>query len=265
MTAGTPTYEIILTLVIPAYNEGDNLPTVLGDALATLTESPDAQPFEVLVVDDGSTDHTGRVADDYARRFPDIRVFHHATNQGLGTALRTGFTNSRGKFVSWISADGQVKTDQPVKLLKIAEEADFITTSRLSVTSEASAQKRPLQRRFLTWCMNILCRVCLGAYPTHFTGIYMVRGSYLRSVPLYSRTGLVGMELYFKSLERHVRLAHGDMAVRPRLSGQSKVATPAGIMKSLIGMLKMRWHLYRSRGITLTPTDTTAEPTPGVD
>ncbi|HJZ73761.1 MAG TPA: glycosyltransferase family 2 protein [Vicinamibacterales bacterium] len=265
MTAATPTDEIIFTLVIPAYNEGNNLSSVLDDVLATLVESPKAQPFEVLVVDDGSTDDTGQVADDYARRFRDIRVFHHATNQGLGVGLRTGFSHSRGKFVSWIAADGQVKAEQAVKLLNIAENADFITTRRVAVTVEAGAENRPCLRRILSWCMHILCRACLGAYPSHFTGIYMVRGSYLRSVPLCSRTGLVGMELYFQSLERQVRLAHGEMAVCPRLSGKSKVATPSGIMKSIIGMLKMRCYLQKSRGITLAATGTSAKPTSGAD
>jgi glycosyltransferase involved in cell wall biosynthesis len=234
--------------VIPAYNEGDNSPSVLDDALATLGQSAGAQPFEVLVVNDGSTDHTGAVAEDYARRHACIRVFHHPGKQGLGTGLRTGFTASRGEFVSWICADGEVKASQAVKLIQAVQEADSVTTSRLAVVLDGARQRRPLLRRFLTWWMHIFCRVCLGAYPTHFTGIYLIRGSYLRSLPLFSRTGLVGMEIYFQSLRRGVRLAHDDMEIGPRLSGKSKVATPSGILKCLLDMLKIRWYLFKGRG-----------------
>ncbi len=253
MSVARTTDSIVFTLVIPAYNEGDNLSPVLDDTLATLNRCGKAHPYEVLIVNDGSIDHTGQVADDYARRFPCIRVFHHATNSGLGTSLRTGFTNSRGELVSWISADGDIKADQAVKLLDIADDADFITTSRLGIAVEGQYKGRSFYRGVLTWCMHIFCRICLGFYPTHFTGIYMIRGSYLRSLPLYSRTGLVGMEIYFQSLERKVRLGHGECSIHPRLSGHSKVATPSGILKSLIELCKIRWYIRKSRGITLTP------------
>lgn len=245
---------IAFTLVIPAFNEGDNLTPVLEDTLATLNQWKKAHPYEILIVNDGSTDHTGQVADDYARRYPCIRVFHHATNQGLGTSLRTGFTNSRGEYVSWISADGDIKADQAVKLLDIASGVDFVTTSRLGIAAEGQYKGRSLYRGILTWCMHIFCRICLGFYPTHFTGIYLIRGSYLRSLPLYSRTGLVGMEIYFQSRERNVRMGHGEIVIFPRLSGHSKVATPTGIMKSMIELCKIRWYIRKSRGITLTAT-----------
>jgi glycosyltransferase involved in cell wall biosynthesis len=248
MSASVGSSGIVFSLLIPAYNEELNLPSVLDDTLATLNHAGKAQPFEILVINDGSSDRTGQVAEEYARRFPCIRVFHHANNIGLGAGLRTGFSHSRGEFVSWIAADGEVKADQAVNLLDIAGDADFITTTRLAVELDGKPQTRPLLRRILTWWMHQFCRVCLGKYPTHFTGIYMVRGSYLRSVPLFARTGLVGMELYFQSLRRGVRICNGQMAICPRLSGKSKVATPAGICKSLIEMVKLRWYLHKGRG-----------------
>jgi glycosyltransferase involved in cell wall biosynthesis len=229
----------VLTIVIPAYNEADNLGPVLDDTLLTVARAARAQPCDIIVVNDGSTDHTGKIADEYSRRVPFVRVFHHATNQGLGIALRTGFTNSRGNYVSWISADGQVNAAQVVKLLSIADGFDFITTTRLGYEMDNRYQGRPFFRMFLTWCMHVFCRLCIGIYPKHFTGIYMVRGEYLRSIPLRSQTGLVGMELYCESLRRKAKLRHGECMVGPRLSGRSKVATPMGVLKSVLDMLRM--------------------------
>src|SRR5262249_18737789 len=161
---------------------------------ATLDQTPHAQPFEIVVVNDGSNDHTARVADEYAQRFPSIRVFHHAKNGGLGAALRTGFMNSRGDYVTLIPADGEIKADQAVQLLTLADGADFITTTRLGYRVQNGYQGRSLFRGFITWNMHLLCWLCLGIYPKHFTGIYMARGPYLRSIPLSSNSGLVGME-----------------------------------------------------------------------
>lgn len=249
---------IALTIVIPAFNEGNNLGVVLDDTLATLNRTDYAQPFELVVVNDGSTDHTGQVADDYARRHPCVRAFHHAKNAGLGTALRTGFTNSRGAYVTFIPADGEVKADQAAPLLKIAEGADFVTTSRVDPAAGQEQQVRSFFREFCTWNMQVLCRLCLGICPKHFTGIYMARGEYLRSISLTSSTGLVGMELYLHSLRRKAIIHHGEVSIRRRLSGQSKVANLRGIAKSLLEMTKIRWRVWRNRNVTLTP----AEPAP---
>lgn len=257
-----PSSGIVLTIVVPAFNEGDNLGPVLDDSLAMLNSADYAQPYELIVVNDGSSDHTGQVADSYARRIPCIRVFHHQTNQGLGAALRTGFTESRGEYVTMIPADGEIKADQAAKLLHIAKGADFITTTRLAYQGDGKQPgPRSFFRGFCTWTMHLLCRICLGIYPKHFTGIYMARGPFLRSIPLRSRTGLVGMELYLQSLARHATIRHGEISIRPRLSGQSKVATMSGIAKSLIEMFKVRWYVWRNRGITLAPPTPVARST----
>jgi glycosyltransferase involved in cell wall biosynthesis len=239
--------SVALTIVIPAYNEGDNISVVLDDTLTTLAQADDAEPFEIIVVDDGSSDHTGTVARDYARRFASIRVLLHESNQGLGAALRIGFTHSVGDYVGWIPADGEVRADQVLKLLRIADGADLITSTRLGDSVQGPRQPRTLFRGFLTWWMNIFFWACLGNYPKHATGIYMARGAHLRSVPLTSSTGLVGMELYLQSVRRNAKFRHGECEIGPRLSGRSKVATPTGILKSMLEILRLGISLGRSR------------------
>jgi glycosyltransferase involved in cell wall biosynthesis len=244
---------IVLTIVVPAYNEGDNLGIVLDDALATLNMANHANPYEIIVVDDGSTDDTATVADDYACRFSTIRVFRHIANQGMGTALRTGYTASRGEFVTFLPADGQVKADQAIALLRLAKDADLVTTTRLGCVQENQIKSRSSYREFLTWGMHICLRVCLGIYPKHFTGLYMIRGSFLRSLPLCARTACVGMEIYLWSLRRMVRMRHGEMVIRPRLSGHSKVARVGGLAREVWELLHIRWNAYRYSNVNLTP------------
>jgi glycosyltransferase involved in cell wall biosynthesis len=230
--------SIMLSVVIPAYNEDENLGAVIDDALRILTREDTVQPFEIIVVNDGSSDRTGCVAEEYRQTTSSIRVLHHASNQGLGVALRTGFANSQGEYVGWLPADGQVRADQIINLLRIADGADFITTTRLGAVEQQN-QRRSLLRKHMTWWMHILCKICLGIYPTHFTGTYMARGPYLRSIPLNARTCLVGMELYVKSLRRNAKLQHGECVITHRLSGKSKVATSGGILMSVLDMLRM--------------------------
>ena len=88
-----------LTLVIPAYNEGD----IIGDtARAILHSLPHKfDGFELIVVDDGSTDHTSQIL----RGIPDVTVIRHEKNMGKGRAVRTGLSQSRGDMVFFTDAD----------------------------------------------------------------------------------------------------------------------------------------------------------------
>jgi glycosyltransferase involved in cell wall biosynthesis len=243
MSLSKPNKPIAFSIVIPAYNEGDNLGIVLEEIMATLNRSAIAQPYELLVIDDGSRDHTGQVADDYAQRCACVRAFHHPTNAGMGSALRTGFENSRGEFVTFLPADGEITADQAVKLLHLAGEADYVGSSRRGYANEGAPQRRALHREVLTWGMRLLSRMILGFNPSRNSGIYLVRGPLLRSVPLYSRTGLIGLEILLHIQQRGAKIAHGEIEIRPRLSGKSKIATVSGVAKQLIEMFKIRRYV----------------------
>ena len=102
----------------PLLQRRDNLGIVLEDAMKTLNELDFAQPYELIVVNDGSSDHSGQVADEYARRWRRrSRPFHHAINQGMGALPCARLHDSRGSYVTLIPADGEVKADQAAKLL----------------------------------------------------------------------------------------------------------------------------------------------------
>ena len=79
------------TVILPAYNEAAALPVVLAGLIAALGDSGDS---EIIVVDDGSTDDTARVASEYS-----CRLLRHARNRGKGAAVRTGLRAARGNFI----------------------------------------------------------------------------------------------------------------------------------------------------------------------
>src|SRR5437762_2045444 len=93
-----------LSLVLPAYNEAAGIAaaTEADDALAAFC--PD---YEILVVDDGSTDGTADAVEAVTRQRPRVRLLRHPANRGYGAALRTGFTAARGERVAFTDADAQ--------------------------------------------------------------------------------------------------------------------------------------------------------------
>src|SRR4051794_32709934 len=94
-----------VSIVIMAFNEERSIESTVHETHHALNQLN--CPYEVLIVDDGSTDQTGVLADQLALQLAGVRVVHHRENQGLGGVYRTGFFESKGEGVAFFPADGQ--------------------------------------------------------------------------------------------------------------------------------------------------------------
>src|SRR4029453_6151459 len=94
-----------LSLVMPAFNEAAGIAEAVAEAHEALTGL--GYEFEIVVVDDGSTDGTGTAVADLSALWPDVRLVTHSSNLGCGAALRTGFEAARFELVAFTDADGQ--------------------------------------------------------------------------------------------------------------------------------------------------------------
>ena len=100
-----PQTGMALSVVLPAYNEAANLHATVESALDVLRGL--GGRFEVIIVDDGSRDGTGALADALARGTPEVRTVHHPHNRGYGAAIRSGFTAAALPWLFFTDADGQ--------------------------------------------------------------------------------------------------------------------------------------------------------------
>lgn len=95
---------IILTVIVPVKNEADNVLPLIGEIRAALKDGP---AYEILYIDDGSTDETRDRLDEAAKTAPELRVLYHAASCGQSGALRTGVMNARGRVIATLDGDGQ--------------------------------------------------------------------------------------------------------------------------------------------------------------
>jgi dolichol-phosphate mannosyltransferase len=100
-----PPLDVGLSVVLPAFNEAAAIRPVVLEAVRRLSEV--VKEFELLVVDDGSTDGTGEIVDALAAECGRVRPIAHPTNRGYADALRTGFAAARFDLVAFTDADGQ--------------------------------------------------------------------------------------------------------------------------------------------------------------
>jgi len=155
---------VTTTVIVPAYNEEKGLPVTLGKLQRVIDDS-----YEVIVVDDGSTDRTPQVASEFPCRF-----IRHQFNQGKGRALRTGIEHARGDKVIWIDADDTYPAENIPGMAAALEEYDVVVGSRVQ-----GYDNIPRFNRLGNWLFRTMIRAIYG-FPAHdpCTGLYGARKPY---------------------------------------------------------------------------------------
>ena len=124
-TSPTPAAPPSLSIFFPAYNDAGTIASLVIRAVQTASRL--THDFEVIVVNDGSADATGSVADELARTYPQVRVVHHPKNRGYGGALRTGFASATKEWVAYTDGDAQYDPDEFALLwARMAPDVDLV-------------------------------------------------------------------------------------------------------------------------------------------
>src|SRR5262245_23174055 len=205
-----------LSLVIPAFNEA----AVIARAVAEAETALEAhfERFEVLVVDDGSSDDT---AAEVRRSLPDAphtRLLRHPANRGYGAALRTGFEGAKFDLVAFTDADCQFDLTDLAKLTALAAEYPIVVGYRAD-------RKDPWKRRFLSWGYNVLARVLLGTRVRDVDcALKVFRREVLAGLLPESRGFFVNTEMMTRARQLNLDVAEVPVTHRPRAGGVSKVS-----------------------------------------
>lgn len=224
-----------LSVVLPVFNEADNLGPLLAELADTLR--PLNLRFEILAVDDASTDASLSVLEGLRAQYPELRVLRHRTNYGQSAAYASGFARARGEVVVTLDADGQNDPhDIPALLAALRPGVDGVTGVRT--------------RRQDPWVKRLSSRVA-NAYRNWITGdrvtdagctFRAVRRGALREVPVFN-----GMHRFLPTLLRWQGFTVVELPVnhRPRTRGASKYGVGNRLWRGLRDCLAMRWYAAR--------------------
>ena len=120
---------ISLTVFFPCYNEEANVVRTTESAVEVCRRLAD--DFEVIVVNDGSKDRTGELADELAGRIPEVHAVHNNPNLGYGGALQRGFREATKEWVFYTDGDGQFDFNEILKLFPLLDEYDIVSGYRV--------------------------------------------------------------------------------------------------------------------------------------
>lgn len=230
-----------LSAVLPAFNEADNLERTVGELTAALAAT--GRSYEVLIVDDGSTDGTAAVAEALGRADPRVRLLRHARNQGYGAAVRTGFAASRGTWILLLDADGQfVPAELPRLLAAAGEGADFVLGYRVH-------RADPLHRRWFAALWRRLMAALLDVQVRDVNCAFkLLRGDLVRALPLESRGAFMTAELLARARRAGARFAEVPVSHRPRRAGRQTGGRPGVILRAFSDLFRLYWRLRSAAG-----------------
>jgi len=201
--------------VLPALNEEDAIETVVTRALTVLAGL--AADFEIIVVDDGSSDRTGALLDTLAAHDPHVRVIHFARPRGYGAALRAGFAASRLPLVAFTDSDGQFDLGDLERALPLLADADLVVGYR-------QARVDPTSRRLLSRIYNALVRLLLGVRVQDVNCAFKVFHRHaLDAMPLVSDGYGINAEIVARADALGLRVREVGVRHFARLAGRSKV------------------------------------------
>ena len=143
-----------LSLVIPAYNEEQRLPETLGWVLHFLLDRQDS--FEVIVVDDGSTDSTAELARNFEEQYSQVRLVSYPNNRGKGAAVKRGLEEAQGDKIGFLDADLSVSIDELPKMVDRLDEHDLVIGVRHGRSNQT------LFRRLGSWLINQITQIVLA-------------------------------------------------------------------------------------------------------
>jgi glycosyltransferase involved in cell wall biosynthesis len=116
---------VSISAFFPAFNDGGTIPSMVISVLRTLPKVTD--DFEVIVVNDGSRDHTAEMLEEMERVYPQVRIVTHPENRGYGAALRSGFKSATKEWIFYTDGDGQYDPRELVNLVQaVREETDVV-------------------------------------------------------------------------------------------------------------------------------------------
>jgi glycosyltransferase involved in cell wall biosynthesis len=133
-----------LTLIIPAYNEEGSLRKCVHETHAFLSAA--IEEFEIIIVDDGSTDNTWGIASELSRMFKNVLAERHEANMGIGAAIRTGIGASTRELVFYLPADNQMDIRELPLFLEGIGDADIVSGTRPNGSSSRPRARRSTRR-----------------------------------------------------------------------------------------------------------------------
>ena len=224
-----------LSLVIPAYNEQENVEALLTRVEAALSQT--GRPFEVIIVDDGSTDRTPQLLDEALGRLPWLRVLRMGRNGGESAAFEAGFEAARGEVIATIDADLQNDPEEIPRLLPMLDGYDMVTGWRRDRQDTGFRRWQSRQaNRIRNW-------ISQETVEDSASSLKLYKAHAIKGMKLFN-----GAHRFFPTLVKMRGCTVREEPVKhsPRFAGTAKYGFGNRAFRAFVDLLGVRWMKTRN-------------------
>jgi len=219
-----------ISVFFPAFNDQESIGPLVKSTLSVLATLTD--DYEVLIVNDGSTDATPAVVDELARTLPGIKVIHHAENLGYGAALRSGFANSSKDLIFYTDGDGQYDVRELVALHQLMTDSiDIVNGYKLKRSDQPS---RKVLGAIYNQSARYLFKLPIRDVDCDFR---LLRRHAIQHIKLVSSSGVICVELVRKLRAAGCVFAEAPVHHYPRRHGRSQFFTLRRVARTTFDFL----------------------------
>ncbi len=228
-----------ISVFFPCYNEEASVERTTLEALRALPGISD--DFEIIIVNDGSTDRTGEIGDRLAKEHPHVRVVHNHPNLGYGGALQRGFREATKPWVFYTDGDGQFDFEDLHRILPLLDRYDIVSAYR-------SKRQDSLIRRINAWSWTVLVNVVLGLWLRDIDCAFKVFPRRLfDEIEMKSMGALIDAEVLARAKRMGYSIGQIDVGHRPRLAGCQTGANVRVILRAFGELFRLRKDIRRTQ------------------
>lgn len=226
-----------LSLFYPVFNESQALPGLISTAVQFL-DTLDLEKYEVIIVDDGSDDGTGKLADKLTEKYSQVKVVHHPVNLGYGAALASGFQAAKFAWVAYNDGDGQFDIADLQKFIEPSKRVDVVLGYRRHRSDHFG-------RRLNAWIWGRVVELILKLRVRDIDcGFKLIRASVLSQIePIEAKGAVISPELLLKLQMAGAKWEEVAVEHFPRRSGVASGARPSVILRAFWELIWLRRSL----------------------
>jgi glycosyltransferase involved in cell wall biosynthesis len=225
-----------VSAVFPAFNDAGTIPSMVLTALMALRQVTDE--YEILVTEDGSSDHTAAVLEEMAGRYPELRLIRHARNQGYGAALRSGFAAASKEWIFYTDGDAQYNP------LELADLAAALRPGVDIVNGYKIERNDPLIRKIVGRTYHHLVKWAFGLRLRDVDCDFrLIRRAALDRIRLESTTGTFPLELVKKLQDAGCVFVEVPVHHYFRQYGKSQFFNWRRLLRTGVHLLQLWWKL----------------------
>ena len=223
--------NVSISVFFPCYNEQDNVARTTERAIAVL-ENLNAD-YEAIIVDDGSKDATGQIADKIAARNKRVRVVHHPTNLGYGAALQSGFRTAAKELVFYTDGDGQFDMSEMPPLLPLIKQYDIVSCYRLN-------RQDNMIRKINAWCWTkLVCFLFRMKIRDIDCAFKLYKREIFDNIKMTSTGALIDTEILARATRKGYTVTQRGVRHYPRTSGTQTGAKLGVIIRAFRELFKL--------------------------